>query len=90
MRYLRTLTCVLISVIALASCASSRTAVSELSKPQPEVSAGPCSANLPEPSNDPNQCPVVLKKMYDLYGECAGLKFEQYRHGAGDTGGHDE
>jgi len=23
--------------------------------------------------------PVTLKIMYDLYGECAGLKYEQYR-----------
>jgi len=24
--------------------------------------------------------PVTLKIMYDLYGECAGLKYEQYRY----------
>lgn len=80
MHSLKTPSCVLLCAIATVSCTSSPPPDSGLSTPQPAVSTVPCSARIPYPTNDPNQCPVVLKQMYDLYGECAGLKYEQYEY----------
>lgn len=75
----RMLICAPIFAIASVSCSSLSPLESVPSKPQPEASATPCSAHLPYPTNDPNEMPVTLKIMYDLYGECAGLKYEQYQ-----------
>lgn len=76
MRSNRLLLPVLAVCMAMASCASSPRPAIEQPKPLPAELAVVCPPPAETPADNPDDVALALKRMYDLYGLCAGRFIE--------------
>ncbi|WP_445364800.1 hypothetical protein [Microbulbifer sp. ANSA003] len=58
------------------SCSHWRPPVTEPPRPLPPGLMSPCPVPAPYPDNNADAVAIELKRLYDLYGTCAGRLFE--------------